>query len=370
MSEVFAHPEGSGHAVQFYEHDGFLVEEIARFAAAGMTADEGVVLIATERHLADVEKRLRAFGKDLDGARAERRYIALEAEATLALLLRGDLAGRIREVAGGAIREAAGGGRRVRVFGEMVALLWEDGQREAAIRLEAAWNELARELPFSLLCAYPLGGFAGETDEASLSAVCAAHTEIRPAESYSAIRGEAPRLRTITELQRRARVLEAEIVRRRQVEQALRERNAALEASEAERRAALEDLIAANRGKDEFLAMLGHELRNPLSAVRNAVVSARVEPPRRERALEIAERGVDQLARLVDDLLDVARITEGRITLRVRRLLCLGRRQRGPSRPTRPFVEERAHTLVVTLPEEDVPVDGDADAPRTGARAT
>ena len=157
-------------------------------------------------------------------------------------------------MAGGAIRKAGAGGRRVRVFGEMVALLWEDGQREAAIRLEAAWNELARELPFSLLCAYPLGGFAGETDEASLSAVCAAHTEIRPAESYSAIRGEAPRLRTITELQRRARVLEAEIVRRRQVEQALRERNAALEASDAERRAARE----ADRGEPRQGRVPGH----------------------------------------------------------------------------------------------------------------
>ena len=62
--------------------------------------------------------------------------------------------------------------------------------------------------------------------------------------------------------------------------------------------------------KDEFLAMLGHELRNPLSAVRNAVVAARLDAARRgPRALEIARRGVDQLARLVDDLLDVARIT-------------------------------------------------------------
>src|SRR5207237_614172 len=69
---------------------------------------------------------------------------------------------------------------------------------------------------------------------------------------------------------------------------------------------------------DEFLAMLGHELRNPLSAVRNAIVTARLDPPRRERALDIARRQADQLARLVDDLLDVARITQGRITLRKR----------------------------------------------------
>jgi PAS domain S-box-containing protein len=57
---------------------------------------------------------------------------------------------------------------------------------------------------------------------------------------------------------------------------------------------------AANRAKDEFLAMLGHELRNPLSTVRNGIVTARLDPARRERALELARRGTEQLKRLVE----------------------------------------------------------------------
>jgi PAS domain S-box-containing protein len=79
-------------------------------------------------------------------------------------------------------------------------------------------------------------------------------------------------------------------------------------------------LEASNRAKDEFLAMLGHELRNPLSALRNAVAVASLDGSRRPAALEIAQRQADQLARLLDDLLDVARITQGRVTLRRERL--------------------------------------------------
>src|SRR5690606_14267664 len=77
---------------------------------------------------------------------------------------------------------------------------------------------------------------------------------------------------------------------------------------------------AASQAKDEFLAMLGHELRNPLPSVRNAIAGAQLDPSLAPRALEIAERATGQLVRLVDDLLDVARITRGRIKLRRERV--------------------------------------------------
>jgi two-component system CheB/CheR fusion protein len=81
-----------------------------------------------------------------------------------------------------------------------------------------------------------------------------------------------------------------------------------------------ESLETSNRVKDEFLAMLGHELRNPLAAVRNAVATASLDEVRRPRAMEIARRQLDQLGRLIDDLLDSARITQGRIVLRKERV--------------------------------------------------
>jgi CheY-like chemotaxis protein/two-component sensor histidine kinase len=115
----------------------------------------------------------------------------------------------------------------------------------------------------------------------------------------------------------------------------------------------------ANRAKDEFLAMLGHELRNPLSALRNAVLSARFDPTRHEHALEIAARGVDQLSRLVDDLLDVARITQGRIRLR-KRLVPIRSVVESAVESTRQVIEDRAHALTVSLPGSDLQIDADA----------
>jgi PAS domain S-box-containing protein len=115
---------------------------------------------------------------------------------------------------------------------------------------------------------------------------------------------------------------------------------------------------AADRAKDEFLAMLGHELRNPLAAVRNAVAAARIDEPRRERALDIAQRQTDQLARLIDDLLDVARITQGRITLR-KEVVSLGDVLERALEATRALVEGQGHTIDVSFASGDVRVEAD-----------
>ncbi len=131
--------------------------------------------------------------------------------------------------------------------------------------------------------------------------------------------------------------------------------NARLYAAERRLRAEAE---AANRAKDAFLAMLGHELRNPLSAVRNAAVTARFDPARRERALDIVRRGTDRLGRLVDDLLDVARITQGKITLRTQRVRLAGVVERAVE-TTQPLIEERSHGLSLSLPRDEVQVDAD-----------
>jgi signal transduction histidine kinase/CheY-like chemotaxis protein len=127
---------------------------------------------------------------------------------------------------------------------------------------------------------------------------------------------------------------------------------------EAERRAR-QAAEAADRAKDEFLAMLGHELRNPLSAVRNALVVAGLDEGRRGRALDIARRQTDQLVRLVDDLLDMARITQQRITLRKETLVLASVLEKAIE-ATRPLIEEREHRLALSLPSATVCVAGDA----------
>src|SRR6185436_9312409 len=86
----------------------------------------------------------------------------------------------------------------------------------------------------------------------------------------------------------------------------------------AREQASRREAETANRAKDEFLAMLGHELRNPLGAVANAVSLLNLMAPDRRTATprEIISRQVGHLTRLVDDLLDVGRLTSGRLELR------------------------------------------------------
>jgi PAS domain S-box-containing protein len=119
-----------------------------------------------------------------------------------------------------------------------------------------------------------------------------------------------------------------------------------------------ERIVEADRRKDEFLAMLGHELRNPLSAIQNAVTIAERDESHRLQAIEIAARQTEQLARLVNDLLDVARITKGRITLQQEHAPVAAVVRRAIE-AARPQVEARQHRLVVRPFDESVTVFAD-----------
>ena len=121
-------------------------------------------------------------------------------------------------------------------------------------------------------------------------------------------------------------------------------------------------LKEADRRKDEFLAMLAHELRNPLAPVRNAVqVMKRLGPadPTFQRAGEMMERQVEHLARLVDDLLDVSRVTRGKIKLQ-KEAVDLAAVVARAVETSQPLVEARRHELTVALPPGPVWLEGDA----------
>jgi PAS domain S-box-containing protein len=115
----------------------------------------------------------------------------------------------------------------------------------------------------------------------------------------------------------------------------------------------------ASREKDNFLAMLGHELRNPLSSVRNALTASTLDASRAPRALEIASHAATHLTRLVDDLLDVTRVTQGRLTLR-REPSDFGDVVARAGEALKPLFDERGVTLRTTLSPRPCIVDGDA----------
>jgi signal transduction histidine kinase/ActR/RegA family two-component response regulator len=122
-----------------------------------------------------------------------------------------------------------------------------------------------------------------------------------------------------------------------------------------------ESLREANRRKDEFLATLAHELRNPLAPIRNAVElirRAKGDAGLMEKARCMMERQLAQLVRLIDDLLEVSRITRGKLQLR-QEVIELSGAVRSAVEAARPLIDAQAHDLTVTLPHEPVHLDAD-----------
>jgi len=128
-----------------------------------------------------------------------------------------------------------------------------------------------------------------------------------------------------------------------------------------EQRHATTELREADRRKNEFLAILAHELRNPLAPIRQSVVvaqSPRASEVQRQRAFEIIERQVAHMARLLEDLLEASRISHGRLDLR-REPTKLGTALLTAIETARPVIEARSHALTVDVPEESIWVDAD-----------
>lgn len=461
------------HVVQFFEESDSLATSVGEFLTAGFADGDAAVVIATPEHLGRLERHLSMTG-DLLRAREEGRYIALDAEGTLSKFMDGDRpdSSRFRQTVGGAIERALvnSGSRRVRAFGEMVAVLWARQESEAAIRLEHLWNDLSERFAFKLLCAYPMNGFESAKHGPEFERICGAHSRVIPGEAYTGLSEPGERLRAIAKLQQKARSLENEIAQRKKVEQALlrRERelsdflenaveglhrvrpdgtilwanraeldlfgysaeeyighdisefhadpdvidsilkrllsgetlhdqparirckdgsikhirinsNALWEDGkfvstrcftrdvtdrvqlEAERQERLEELAEADRRKSEFLAMLSHELRNPISPLLLATELIRRhpgDPALVRKRIETIERQAQRMSRLVDDLLDVSRITRGTIQLRME-AVPLESVIAGAVELARPLIEERNHQFTIEAPEERILLRGD-----------
>src|SRR5207249_949404 len=131
---------------------------------------------------------LKANGLDLAAAQARGEYISLDAAETLPRFMVDGLPEpeRFAEVVGSVIVRAAKSRHHVRIFGELVALLWAEGNHTAAIRLEELWNDLHNKThPFSLFCAYPMHSFDGEVYGVQFTEICKQHSRVIPDESYS-----------------------------------------------------------------------------------------------------------------------------------------------------------------------------------------
>jgi excisionase family DNA binding protein len=310
VASVQSEPVDGEHYVQFYESDEFLLESVGEFVAGALHAGDAAIVVGTADHRARLEAALLRDGHDLQALRSANQFVALDAAECLGRFMREGTADKtlFAELIGPLIQRASEGQRRVRIYGEMVALLAADGQHAATIGLEQLWNDLQQSYPFSLLCGYPMDRFGGEALAELLGNVCAAHSRVVPTESYTALTDADERMRVIIALQQQAQSLEAEVAERKRVEDELR--------------VALAAIQAALRSRDEFLATASHELRTPLTALSGQAQLAlrRIgregpEPKRFEHSLRTIATQADKLARLVNELLDISRLESGKLQL-------------------------------------------------------
>jgi PAS domain S-box-containing protein len=260
----------SDHFVQFYESDPSLVDAVSGFIGAGLEAGDYCIIIATRPHREDIEVKLQTQGLDVAAMRMRGQYVALDAaEALSTFMVEGaPEPRRFAETVGRVVAQAAQTGKRVRAFGEMVALLWSAGNHAGAIRLEQLWNELAQSHAFALFCAYSMDSFGCEAHAIPFTEICRHHSRVIPAESYAALDSPDERMREISRLQQKARALEAEIARREELErerklaESFRQRLAAIvdSADDAIIGKTLEGIITSwNRGAEHIFGYTAAE---------------------------------------------------------------------------------------------------------------
>jgi PAS domain S-box-containing protein len=438
-------PERGVHAVHFYEGDDFLAEEVADFLDEALRAGDVALMIATPEHRAAIKRRLQGLGARKGmAAWYTGELVEFDAAETLACILRDGRPDEqlFAQVVGEAVARASqGGSRAVHAFGEMVALLCEQGRHREAIELEALWNGLGERLRFSLLCAYPTRLFADGDPRGVFRAVCAAHDHIRPVCGQASLEAEVTKRRQAELLLRRrekeladflenaaeglhrvgpdgtilwANKAELELLGyaaheyvgrnivdfhadRAAIEQmldrlrtgeTLYDQPATLRCKDGslkhvrihtnayiedgglvytrcftrdvtEQMRLLDELQQANRAKDEFLAMLGHELRNPLAPIVTALQLMKMRgDTHTQREQQVIARQVDHLMRLVDDLLDVSRIARGRIELRKEPVEIADVLAKAVEMAS-PLFEQHRHRLVLDVKPEGLRCEGD-----------
>lgn len=168
------------HFVQFYRTEDYLIECLAGFLADGMRTGANLLVIATPEHRAALDTRLREKGLIHGPFSTAEHYVALDARETLNRFMKEGRPDRALFMAsvGQLVRDTLSLGRPVRAFGEMVAILWSEGARDAAIELEQLWNELGREQRFTLFCAYPASSSDKAADRPGLEDICASHSAV------------------------------------------------------------------------------------------------------------------------------------------------------------------------------------------------
>jgi len=167
------------HFVQWYRNDSALLQSIATFTFDALRRGGAAIVVCTEPHRRQVEERLQ-LGLDVRQLERNGRYICRDAEETLDCFMvngRPD-PDKFFDVVGTVVSRASNSWNGVRAFGEMVGVLWQSGQPQAAIELEQLWHRLIEVYSLPLFCAYPRTDLHTDAEVDSFRRVCDAHSVV------------------------------------------------------------------------------------------------------------------------------------------------------------------------------------------------
>jgi hypothetical protein len=186
--ELGSTPAGiTGHDVQFYKTDGYLIQSVVGFLGDAIRAGQPIIVIATEPHRRAFVEGLRMRGLDPDKLYSGQLSVWLDARETLNAFMEGSTPStELFYATVGSVFERLLEKRYylvVRAYGEMVDLLYRDGNSEGALLLEQLWNELANHYKYSLLCGYCVDNFLHEAGVDGFRRVCDHHRGALPIES-------------------------------------------------------------------------------------------------------------------------------------------------------------------------------------------
>ena len=167
------------HAVCFYEDSPSLARTVARFIGEGLAASQAAVIVATTSHAAFIRDELTAMGVDAEERIERGELLMFDADEVLNRFMVGKRpdAARFEDAINPVLAKAAGSRKRlVRIYGEMVDLLWSRGCEDAALSLEILWDKLIAGRKCSLLCGYSSGVGQGE----GFNSICDRHSHVLP----------------------------------------------------------------------------------------------------------------------------------------------------------------------------------------------
>jgi hypothetical protein len=174
------------HVVQIYENDDIFLDSLEYFVSDGLSVHDCVVLIVTPVHANALTEKLKKKGFNIQQLVNDQQLILLDAQDTLSMFMVNDWPDEnlFKQTISSILSTARARNRKVRAFGEMVALLWASGLNGATVRLENLWHTFCHNETFCLFCAYPKIGFTQDI-QASINKICNTHAMVIAGEHFS-----------------------------------------------------------------------------------------------------------------------------------------------------------------------------------------